>query len=61
MNQETYTKFYCENCGKWLGVFDKQAKLEGVFPYCNRCKEAVPITNKVSTYNRKISAKVPND
>ncbi len=52
--EQSYTKFFCVNCGKWIGVFDNRYSLDGVYPYCSRCKQAVSVTDKYS-YSGKLN------
>lgn len=51
---DVFSKIYCSECGKWLGVKSKSAKIEGVFPYCPRCKKQVSVSeNQISNFNNK--------
>lgn len=54
---EKFNRFFCEKCGKWLGVEKDGFDISGVFPYCPRCKKQVGITtlqpqrNKLNTFS----------
>lgn len=43
---EVFSKIYCSECGKWIGVKSQGANTDGVFPYCPRCKKQVRVTEK---------------
>lgn len=51
-------KFYCANCGKWLGVKDEKSSLDGVFPYCPKCRKQVSVSEtQMTQVNNFTSAK----
>lgn len=41
---EQCEKIFCKCCGKWLGVKEKNADIQGVYIYCKSCKKQVPVT-----------------
>lgn len=53
---EKVTRFFCSECGKWIGVKNSSASMDGVFPYCPRCKKPVTITTQ-PVENKYFSAK----
>lgn len=53
---EVFSKIYCSECGKWLGVKSQDANTSGVFPYCPRCKKQVTVTESQNR-NANFSAK----
>jgi len=54
---EKYSRFFCQECGKWLGVSREDASISNIFPYCSRCKKAVPISKCFFREQQKESAK----
>lgn len=50
---DVFSKIYCSECGKWLGVKSKSANTEGIFPYCPRCKKQVVVSeSQISNFNK---------
>lgn len=51
---ERFSKMFCSECGKWLGVKNKEANTDGVFPYCPRCKKQVTVSDKpVANFHKR--------
>ena len=47
---EKFTRFFCSECGKWLGVKEFNSSMNGIYPYCPRCKKQVE-TSEFQTIN----------
>lgn len=41
---EKFDRFFCANCGKWLGVKKENSDIDGIYPYCTKCRKQVEIT-----------------
>lgn len=41
---EKFVKFFCADCGRWLGVKEANSSMKGIFPYCPACKKQVIAT-----------------
>lgn len=43
---EKCVKYFCKECGRWLGIQREDAIQEGIYPYCPKCKKNVKTTIK---------------
>lgn len=45
MEKKRLEKYYCKNCGAWLGMKTSQAITKGILPYCRNCRDNVEISD----------------